>query len=149
MIFALFQHLRWRPSRSRVRRRAAKLIRAHGELAFFRAHEHAWWAQGGGNPVQACFWQAVSREVTRQIQRDAILRGSLAPGPRSAPEACDVMPALEPGPSCKPADPGRCEEAGLPWTRSVSEETDCQNALGTAAQIVPFAGSEHRRRRPT
>jgi hypothetical protein len=65
--------LRWRTSPRRVRRRAVELIENHGEVAFFRAHEFAWAAQGQAKHYEAKFWQAVSREIGRQIQRQRII----------------------------------------------------------------------------
>jgi hypothetical protein len=76
-----------------VRRKALRLIRDNGDLAFFRAHELAWRAQGREDRAQAEFWETFAREVSRQIQRNAILTSimtpspGLPPAPSTAPEA--------------------------------------------------------------
>jgi hypothetical protein len=77
----VLRYLRWRTSPRRVHRAAVRLIEQSGELAFFRAHKQAWAACGREDHRQARFWQMVAGEVTRQVQRQAILARIMAPSP--------------------------------------------------------------------
>lgn len=65
--------LRWRRSRRRVLRHAAELVERYGEVAFFRAHELAWTARAQEKHFEAKFWQAVAREISRELQRQCII----------------------------------------------------------------------------
>jgi hypothetical protein len=81
MLNLILEKLRWRTTRGRVRNRATALIHAHGELAFFRAHDAAWIAHGLSERAQAKFWEAVAREIARQVQRGAMLARIMQPAP--------------------------------------------------------------------
>lgn len=79
MIRHIIGWLRWRPTPQRVRARAHRLILGHGDAALFRAFDGAARAHGGGDRRQARFWEAVARDVARQLRRNAILSDILAP----------------------------------------------------------------------
>jgi hypothetical protein len=66
--------VRWRRSRKRICREAAKLLAEDGDQAFFQAAKLAWKSQGDGDDCQARYWQAVCGEVSRQIQRKSIAK---------------------------------------------------------------------------
>jgi hypothetical protein len=93
MIIVAINWFRWRPTPGRVRYKAQKLIRHNGELAFLRAHERAWNALGRDARSEALFWEAVAREVGRQIQRSAMLEHILAP---VRPTAATTPPPIDP-----------------------------------------------------
>jgi hypothetical protein len=91
---------RWRITRAHVRRRATSFIHQHGEAAFFRAHDAVWIARGMDARAEAAFWEAVAREVARQMQRGAMLASIMQPSGlmRSAEEGGSASgpPAREP-----------------------------------------------------
>lgn len=111
--------IRWRRSRRTVRREALKLIRNNGELAFLRAHEFAWAAQGNEDRRQARFWQAVGGEISRQIQRNSILAAILTPASLQAA-----------GPAIRPATGSDDDEE-----RSVAT---AREARPLSAKIIPL-----------
>jgi hypothetical protein len=80
MAWAIVSHVKWRRSRKRVARAAAKLLAENGDLAFFQAHTLAQQARGAGDDRQARFWQDVCSEISRQIQRTRMVADFL---PRS------------------------------------------------------------------
>lgn len=93
MIIFAINWLRWRPTPGRVRQRAQKLIRHNGELALLRAHERAWNALGRSARSEALFWEAVAREIGRQVRRSAFLAHILAP---VRPTAANALPPIDP-----------------------------------------------------
>jgi hypothetical protein len=61
MTVAIVSLVRWRRSRKRICRQAAKLLAENGDHAFFQAAKLA--GQARGDDCQAQFWQAVCSEV--------------------------------------------------------------------------------------
>jgi hypothetical protein len=74
MRLALVGRVRWRTSQSRVHEHAKRLLAETGPLALFRAVDCAHRAQGNDDACQARYWRAVSGEISRQMQRDQILK---------------------------------------------------------------------------
>lgn len=80
----ILEFFKWRISRRRVAAAARALLDAHGDRAFFESHEAAWRAAGEERMREARFHRAVSLEISRALQRRAILDAIMAP-PRRAP----------------------------------------------------------------
>ncbi|MCG6121829.1 MAG: hypothetical protein MEP57_03865 [Microvirga sp.] len=76
---------RWRTGRRRVAATARDLLDAHGDRAFFESHEAAWRAAGDGRDREARFHRAVSLEISRVLQRRAILEAIMAPSRPARP----------------------------------------------------------------
>lgn len=74
---------KWRTGRRRIADKVRDLLASHGDRAFFESHEAAWRAAGDGRDREARFHRAVSREISRVLQRRAILEAIMAP-PRQA-----------------------------------------------------------------
>jgi hypothetical protein len=74
MRLALVDRVRWRTSQSRVHEHAKRLLAETGPHALFRAVNCAHRALGDDDPCQARYWRAVSGEISRQMQRDQILK---------------------------------------------------------------------------
>jgi hypothetical protein len=110
MMTIVYNWLKWRTSRDRVRRRAQRAMRRQGEHAFLHVQACAWRAHGRGAAAEARFWEAVAVEISRRIQRQAILTKIMAPSTR--PPVPDEAPAAEPAePPC--AQPTRCDHVYL------------------------------------
>jgi hypothetical protein len=77
MTLAIVSLVRWRRSKKRICRQAAKLLAENGDHAFFQAAKLAWLSRG--DDCQARFWQAVCSEVSRQIQRKSVLKWARLP----------------------------------------------------------------------
>lgn len=79
----ILEMFRWRINRRRIAAAAHRLLAEHGDRAFFESHEAAWRAAGEDRMREARFHRAVSLEISRVLQRRAILEAVMAP-PRAA-----------------------------------------------------------------